>query len=126
MIDLFSTEGLEALARIARRTTLYAFDFDGTLAPIVERPDDARAAPSTIALLATLGTLVPTAILTGRSVDDLKQRLEFTPLHLVGNHGAEGVPTRCIDRSRTRSARRAATGIIARSWIAGARSGTRL
>ena len=92
MIDLFGPEGLAALDTIARTRVLYAFDFDGTLAPIVDVPDAARAAPSTVSLLSTLGALVPTVILTGRAVDDIRQRLEFTPLHLIGNHGAEGMP----------------------------------
>lgn len=92
MIDLFSPEGLAALERLSRQRALYAFDFDGTLSPIVARPDDARASPETNALLASLAALVPTAIVTGRGSDDLKRRLEFTPLHLVGDHGSEGLP----------------------------------
>lgn len=92
MIDLFGSEGLAAMAALSRRRVLYAFDFDGTLAPIVAVPDDARAAPSTAALLSTLGALVPTVLITGRGVDDLRQRIAFTPLHLIGNHGAEGMP----------------------------------
>ena len=92
MRSLFTPEGRAALQHLARRRTLYGFDFDGTLAPIVAWPDDARASASTERKLATLGVLVPVAILTGRSVADMRQRIEFTPLHLVGNHGAEGLP----------------------------------
>lgn len=92
MIDLFGAEGLAALERLSHRRALYAFDFDGTLAPIVAEPDAAAAAPSTVALLSTLGALVPTVLITGRGVDDLRARIDFTPLHLIGNHGAEGMP----------------------------------
>ncbi len=92
MIDLFSAEGDAALARLATAKSLYAFDFDGTLAPIVARPEDARANDRVVALLARLATMAPTVLLTGRGVDDLRQRIAFTPLHLVGNHGAEGLP----------------------------------
>ena len=92
MIDLFGAAGLDALARLARGPALYAFDFDGTLAPIVSQPDQARAGAETVALLRRLGALVPTALVTGRSTDDLRGRIEFTPRYLVGNHGAEGVP----------------------------------
>ncbi len=92
MIDLFAAEGREALAQLARRPALYAFDFDGTLAPIVERPEQAAAEARTVELLGRLGALAATALVTGRSVDDLRGRIAFTPRYLVGNHGAEGVP----------------------------------
>ncbi|TFW08712.1 trehalose-phosphatase, partial [Oxalobacteraceae bacterium OM1] len=39
MQELFSPEGLARLDRIAAPGLLCAFDFDGTLAPIVPRPD---------------------------------------------------------------------------------------
>jgi trehalose 6-phosphate phosphatase len=92
VIDLFSPEGVAALDDLARRRTLYAFDFDGTLAPIVAQPDAAHAPTSTEALLAELTTLAPTAVVTGRGVDDLKARLGVAPTYVVGNHGAEGLP----------------------------------
>ncbi len=92
MIDLFAPQGLAAIDRLARGRALYAFDFDGTLSPIVERPDDARARPSTVALLRSLAERVPTVLLTGRGVDDLRARIDVEPTHLVGNHGAEGLP----------------------------------
>ena len=92
MIDLFSAEGDAALAGLAEVRALYAFDFDGTLAPIVADPDAAVASARTVASLSRLSTMVPTVLLTGRGVDDLRKRIPFTPLHLVGNHGAEGLP----------------------------------
>ena len=91
-VDLFSPAGHDALARLASRPAIYAFDFDGTLAPIVERPDDAGASAATVAALSSLGARVPVALLTGRGVDDLRRRIAFTPRYLVGNHGAEGLP----------------------------------
>ncbi len=97
MLDLFGDEGLAALRGLARQRTLYAFDYDGTLSPIVARPDDAYASASTIALLERLGRQVPTLLLTGRSADDLRARIAFTPTYLVGNHGAEGLPAELAD-----------------------------
>jgi len=35
---------------------------------------------------------VPVGIVTGRSLDDLRSRLEFVPDYLIGNHGLEGLP----------------------------------
>lgn len=71
--------------------TLYAFDFDGTLSKIVRVPSEAAIAPTTEALLRELSELAPVALVSGRSVDDLKQRIGFKPRFLVGNHGLEGL-----------------------------------
>ncbi len=84
-----------ALARIRAfltHDTLLAFDIDGTLAPIVARPWDARV-PGEVQLgLGALAGHAQVAIITGRAVEDARPMLGFTPRYLVGNHGAEGVP----------------------------------
>ena len=89
MQHLFTPAGLEALQSLMRRRPLLAFDFDGTLAPIVERPADARVSPAVSASLAALAQRLPVAIVTGRGVDDVRGRLGFEPRFIVGNHGAE-------------------------------------
>lgn len=86
---LLSPEGLQALDELVRQRPLLAFDFDGTLAPIVPHPD-AAAVPSAMALqLTALAQRLPTAIVTGRAVADVLPRLGFEPHYVVGNHGAE-------------------------------------
>jgi trehalose 6-phosphate phosphatase len=63
--------GLAAIIAEPARAII-ATDYDGTLAPIVERPEDAVAAPGAIAALAALGTKVgEVAIITGRPVRDV-------------------------------------------------------
>ena len=89
MYHLFSPDGEAALAVTLRQHPLLAFDFDGTLAPIVPRPQDARPSHAVSARLAALATLLPLAIVTGRRVDDVRGRLGFEPQFIVGNHGAE-------------------------------------
>jgi trehalose 6-phosphate phosphatase len=89
MRHLFSPEGEQALHAVMQRRPLLAFDFDGTLAPIVARPDMAIVPPAVSERLAQLATHLPVAIITGRSVADVKPRLGFTPHYVVGNHGAE-------------------------------------
>jgi trehalose 6-phosphate phosphatase len=89
MRHLFSPEGELALATLARTRPLLAFDFDGTLAPIVARPDDARVPLSVSRRLARLAHMRPLAIVTGRRIADVLPRLAFTPTYVVGNHGAE-------------------------------------
>jgi trehalose 6-phosphate phosphatase len=89
MTHLFGAEGRRALETAVRARPLLAFDFDGTLAPIVARPDDARVAAPVARRLDALTRLRPVAIVTGRSAVDVAQRLGFTPQYIVGNHGAE-------------------------------------
>ena len=72
--------------------TLYAFDFDGTLAPIVADPAQARAADRVTRPLAQLARLVPVAVVSGRAQRDLIERLPCEIAYLVGNHGNEGLP----------------------------------
>jgi trehalose 6-phosphate phosphatase len=89
MRHLLSARGEAALTALMRRRPLLAFDFDGTLAPIVSRPADARVPAAVAARLAALAKRLPVAIVTGRAVGDVRHRLGFVPQHLVGNHGAE-------------------------------------
>lgn len=86
---LFSQKGLAALVRFVTPGTLFAFDLDGTLAPIVE---DYAAVEISEPVRATLGRLVKiakVAVITGRSRQDASAILSFEPHLLVGNHGAE-------------------------------------
>lgn len=87
---LFSKNTLPALQRLAHEKTLCAFDFDGTLAPIVSHPDLAGLMPSTRDLLIQLANLYPCVVISGRSKDDVSAKLLNVPLQaIIGNHGAE-------------------------------------
>ena len=82
-----------ALTEVARLPRiLVASDFDGTLAPIVNRPADARPLPAAAAALTELADVTDTvvALVSGRSVTDLAA-LSSAPatIHLIGSHGAE-------------------------------------
>lgn len=83
------------------RSTLLAFDFDGTLAPICDDPDAVRLPRAAAALLARATELtgVVVAVVSGRDADDLAARTQATGAYLVGSHGIEirgpgGVPVR--------------------------------
>jgi trehalose 6-phosphate phosphatase len=89
MPHLFQPQGEAVLARVMLQRPLIAFDFDGTLAPIVARPEQARVSQCVAGKLARLAERLPVAVITGRSVDDVRDRLGFQPRHVVGNHGAE-------------------------------------
>jgi trehalose 6-phosphate phosphatase len=71
---------------------LVASDFDGTLAPIVNNPTDARPLPLAADALASLAELPSTAIVlvSGRALGVLRQLAAMpASVHLVGSHGAE-------------------------------------
>jgi trehalose 6-phosphate phosphatase len=91
MKHLLDPEGLQAIKLAASRSTrlLLAFDFDGTLTPIVNSPEAARLSPAISAQLQRLGERHPLAIVTGRAIEDVSARLGFTPRFIVGNHGAQ-------------------------------------
>ncbi len=89
MQHLFTPHGEAALAAALKRKPLLAFDFDGTLAPIVARPESARISRGVSARLMALNAHLPVAIVTGRTVADVRARLDFSPTYVIGNHGAE-------------------------------------
>ncbi len=90
MKDLLAKENRSVLEQLAFARALLAFDFDGTLAPIVKDRDVARMRPRTSELLTALCSRYPCAVISGRSAADLSPRLEGAPVqYVVGNHGME-------------------------------------
>ncbi|GAB5496951.1 MAG: trehalose-phosphatase [Phycisphaerales bacterium] len=84
------SDQLEVIAR--QPTLLIACDYDGTLAPIVSNPSDARADRESLVALRALAQLPSThvAVISGRSLSDLSEMLgETDGIHLVGSHGSE-------------------------------------
>lgn len=90
MMHLFDPENAEVLAQLAWARVLLAFDFDGTLAPIVADPQKAFMRPRTTELLTRLCELYPSAVISGRSKADVLSRLGGADVdYVVGNHGLE-------------------------------------
>jgi trehalose 6-phosphate phosphatase len=90
MKDILSRVSRELLQQFAWSKVLLAFDYDGTLAPIVSDPDRAQMRPSTRRLLRRLALLYPCVVISGRSRPDVRGRLDGIPLRqIVGNHGIE-------------------------------------
>lgn len=90
-VYLFGRTACSVLDRFLDRSTLFAFDLDGTLAPIVSDPDAAGIPGAVREALSVLAGMAPVAIITGRSRPDALRHLTFAPRYLVGNHGAEGL-----------------------------------
>ncbi|USX49686.1 trehalose-phosphatase [Lentzea sp. HUAS12] len=82
-----------AIVQLARTPRLLvASDYDGTLAPIVADPEQARPLPESVNALRSLASLHETtsAVISGRALRDLAT-LSRLPgeVHLVGSHGSE-------------------------------------
>jgi trehalose 6-phosphate phosphatase len=82
-----------ALERFARvPVLLVATDYDGTLAPIVDDPADARPVRESIVALRVLAAQSGThvAVISGRALSDLAALSGLAgPVMLVGSHGSE-------------------------------------
>lgn len=72
-------------------STLLAFDFDGTLAPIRDDPSEVELDRGAAALLAetTHREGIVVAIVSGRDADDLAARIDFPGAYLIASHGLE-------------------------------------
>lgn len=82
----------DTVAALLRGRRLAVFlDFDGTLSPIVDRPDDARMTLSGGPALARLAALCPVAIVSGRDLGDVRARAGVPSLWYAGSHGFEYV-----------------------------------
>jgi len=100
---LFTEEGQKILESFCFTPTLFAFDYDGTLAQIVETPSEAKMTSTTQFLLSELERVAPVAIISGRGMEDLRTLNRFHPKYLIGNHGLEGLKAHsgCLQTAKT-------------------------
>jgi trehalose 6-phosphate phosphatase len=93
--DPTTPEGRAALAAVLAEPAraVVAIDFDGTLAPIVPRPEDARPAPGAVEALTALGDRVGCcAVVSGRAALDVVTLggLDGVPrLQVLGHYGLQ-------------------------------------
>ncbi len=83
-------EQLRQLARVP--SLLIACDYDGTVAPLVDDPMDARANRDSVSAMRALAELANThvTVISGRSLRDLAALSRFPEeIRLVGSHGRE-------------------------------------
>jgi trehalose 6-phosphate phosphatase len=111
--------GLDALLADPRHA-LIAADFDGTLSPIVARPDDARAYPGAVSALAALAAMAGTvAVITGRPAADavrLGGLAAIPGLVVIGHYGwqrwQDGQLTDTPSPPAVEAARQALPGVL--------------
>lgn len=75
--------------KITSKRTLLFLDYDGTLTPIVSTPDKAIITEESRELIARLKRRIPVAVISGRSLADIKKRVGIDGIIYAGNHGAE-------------------------------------
>jgi len=72
--------------RQQRRLILF-LDFDGTLTPIVARPEHAELDAGARRALQRLTGMYPVYVISGRDRDDVSRRVGVDGIHFVGSHG---------------------------------------
>jgi trehalose-phosphatase len=75
------------LAAISKNRLILFLDFDGTLAPIVPRPNEARLSRSVRETLRKLAGQLPVVVISGRTLNDLRRRVGVPGVCYVGHHG---------------------------------------
>ncbi|MDP2931536.1 MAG: trehalose-phosphatase [Chloroflexota bacterium] len=75
----------------AARHILLLTDYDGTLTPIVERPELANLPENTRRLLQALARQrrLTLGVISGRALSDLKNKVNISDIIYAGNHGLE-------------------------------------
>jgi trehalose-phosphatase len=70
---------------------LIALDFDGTISPIVPHPEDAQLLPAARGIMERLAERSDTeiALISGRGLNDLRNRVGIRDVFYAGNHGLE-------------------------------------
>ena len=90
MRHLLSPAGRHVLQQFAWSNVLLALDYDGTLAPIVARPEQATLRRETRRLLQDVAALYPVVVISGRAQPDVLGRLSGIGVtEVIGNHGIE-------------------------------------
>ena len=90
---LFTRANQDLLEMFAWSNVLLAFDYDGTLAPLVNAPARATMRISTRRLLRRTSKLYPCVVISGRAQGDALGRLRGVEVcRVIGNHGAEPSP----------------------------------
>ena len=74
-------------ARLAGRTPAVFLDYDGTLTPIVERPEMAVLSDSMRKIVSALAERCPVAVVSGRDRPDVEKLVGIDNLVFAGSHG---------------------------------------
>jgi trehalose 6-phosphate phosphatase len=76
-------------SRLAGRRPALFLDYDGTLTPIVERPEDALLSPDTRRTLRDAARVMPVALVSGRDLADVRKLVGIPEIIYAGSHGLD-------------------------------------
>jgi trehalose 6-phosphate phosphatase len=76
-------------ARAADRRVALFLDYDGTLTPIVDRPEAAVLTPAMRARVARVARMMPVAVVSGRDLADVRARVGVPDITYAGSHGLD-------------------------------------
>nr|XP_043632507.1 trehalose-phosphate phosphatase A-like [Erigeron canadensis]XP_043632508.1 trehalose-phosphate phosphatase A-like [Erigeron canadensis]XP_043632509.1 trehalose-phosphate phosphatase A-like [Erigeron canadensis] len=80
----------EQIAKHAKGKRIALFlDYDGTLSPIVDNPDHAFMSNAMRAAVRNVAKYIPTAIISGRSREKVRQFVGLKELYYAGSHGMD-------------------------------------
>ncbi|HEX9122047.1 MAG TPA: trehalose-phosphatase, partial [Actinomycetota bacterium] len=77
----------EIAERLKERTPAVFLDYDGTLTPIVERPEDAVLSPETRDAVRNLAERCTVAVVSGRDLADVRTMVGVDGIWYAGSHG---------------------------------------
>ncbi len=79
----------DSLDEIKNKKLILLLDYDGTLTPIVSRPELAVLSDDMRRILKKISKRYPLAIISGRSLEDVKKLVDVENIYYAGNHGFE-------------------------------------
>jgi alpha,alpha-trehalose-phosphate synthase [UDP-forming]/trehalose-phosphatase len=87
---LYLYNNLEEIYTTIKHKELFLFlDYDGTLTPIVDSPEKAVLSEKIKNIIKTLAREIPVAIISGRALNDIMERVGIEGIIYAGNHGVE-------------------------------------
>ena len=85
--DLPSALGDELAQRLAGARPAVFLDYDGTLTPIVDRPQDANISPRMRDVVSSLASRCPVCVVSGRDRSVVQELMGIHNLVVAGSHG---------------------------------------
>lgn len=79
----------EILNDMGSRQPAIFLDYDGTLTPIVEHPEDAKLSDEMYNIIEMLSKLCTVAIISGRDLEDVRKMVGINTIYYAGSHGLD-------------------------------------